>query len=153
MAKPTLGVHRLGITLSAPALQTAVALAERARANKPESADTELRDLCASKGPVRIHTDVGRPGMFVVGMVWRSDGHRLHVGIGDKEGTELRAGDFYMLDPKVPHWTDCPSPDGWLIFSPHITLLDKRSVRKLASDIRLGIIFDLLKIETSAEAV
>lgn len=141
-----LGVYHLGVTLPAPVLVDVQAIADAA----PTGPDTALRDLCVSRGPVAVHTDAGEPGMVVVGMVWRSDGHRLFRGLNDTVGEELRAGDFYAIDPHVPHWTDCPDPNGQLIFSPHIQWPDKRTPKKLASDIRMGIIVDTITARRAA---
>ena len=107
--------------------------------------ETEAIEVCASRGPVLPHVDAwGKEnlvrGMRIIGLVIRSDGHRLHSdnleAAGVKEGLALREGDIYEIDVFDRHWTTAPGQpiDAEVIFSVHIMHPDGRKPDKLAHD-------------------
>lgn len=152
MSKPrtwkTPTVYPVRVLPSAPVLAWVQGLADAHYAGDTEAYDDEstlslaVNPLCASLGPVRKHIDFldgDAAGKLVYGWVIRSDGHKVHTE-DCPEGLLLQSGDLYCIDPLVPHWTTCPSPDSELIFAVAVTPPDSRTPKKLAQDFRMTII-------------
>lgn len=99
---------------------------------------TSVFPLCAGRGPVTPHIDEmdgEAAGRLVYGWVIKSEGHRLHVeGKTPPEGLELKAGDVYVIEPLVRHWTTAPNWWSELIFAVAVTPPETRTPKKLAED-------------------
>lgn len=107
-----------------------------------EGLETASDEICASRGPVAPHRDTEgvSEGMRVIGLVLRSDGHRLNSDAlhdsGCTEGLPLLPGTLYEIDPLDRHWTTVPdgSVDPELIFTVCVMFPDRRSAKTLAKD-------------------
>jgi len=107
-----------------------------------EGLETDSNAICASRGPVAPHRDTEgvSEGMRVIGLVLRSDGHRLNSDAlhdsGCLEGLPLLPGTLYEIDPLDRHWTTVPNgsvaPE--LIFTVCVMFPDRRSAKTLAKD-------------------
>lgn len=102
------------------------------------SLSTHVFPLCAGRGSVTPHVDDldgEAEGRLVYGWVLKSEGHRLHVeGKTPPEGLLLSAGDVYVIEPLVRHWTVAPHWWSELIFAVAVVPPEERSPEKLAHD-------------------
>lgn len=151
MTKPFLTkVTRTRNVLSAPVLAWAQAKADDAYGRTrlgDDGLETDAVEICAANRAVAPHVDAdGKPdmdltGMRIMGMVIRSDGHRLHSdtldAAGVPEGILLSPGDVYEIDVFDRHWTTVPDDavDPQIIFTVNIMRPDGRSHAKLGHDL------------------
>lgn len=151
MTKPFVPkVTRTKQKLSAPVLAWAQAQADAAYARTrfgEDGLETDAVEVCAARGPVAPHVDadgkegIDLTGMHIIGMVLRSDGHRLHSdnlhAAGVTEGLPLSRGDIYEIDVNDRHWTTVEngSRDAEIIFTVNIMRPDGRTPAKMAHDL------------------
>lgn len=137
------------VKLSAPVLAWAQKQADAAYSRTrlgEDGLETDAVEICASNRAVAPHVDADGKhdldieGMHIIGMVIRSDGHRLHSdnmhASGNTEGILLSPGDVYEIDVFDRHWTTVPddavNPE--IIFTVNIMRPDGRNHAKLGHD-------------------